>query len=348
MGFLAGKNKKHTLLRGKTNTSNTIRRICKAITIAASMVIVYLLWAFSSTNTKIAQSNVAFIPPSTNRPAPYTPANVLAPTPKNDSTLLRPPSPTNFLFIGVDNNNLADAIMVGSFYRDNGEIKLMSVPRDMRTTLPKHRLEDMAQLGIKPPETLKINAVRAFGGRKHGPQFLKQQLSDTFGVHFDYYVEVELAAFQRIIDAIGGVEMDIPQRMYYECEGLIIDIPPGRQVLNGAMAENVVRFRSFPTGDLMRNNTHMDFMTQLITQVLSKDSILKDPMAFINVIISDVRTDIGPLELAKYIPYIGRISSGGVQTFTMPGSGRYQDGISWFFPNQEELPETIKKVFTSP
>lgn len=262
-------------------------------------------------------------------------------------SLLRPPARTNFLFIGVDHNNLADAIMVGTFYRDNGEIKLMSIPRDMYTHIPDARLQQMKSDGLNPPSSLKINAVRAFGGRNHGIKYLKEQLGEMLGVQFHYYIEVDLDAFSRIVDTIGGVTMYIPRRLWYSDpeQGLTIDIPAGHQHLDGEMAENVVRFRSFPTGDLMRNNIQMEFMSQLFKQTLTRDAIMKDPLALARVILSDVRTNANPMDLAKYVPYISRISEDSIQTFILPGNGEYRNGISWFIPNVSALPEVVTQVF---
>lgn len=268
-------------------------------------------------------------------------------TTSDRGSLLRPPARTNFLFVGIDNNNLADAIMVGTFYRDSGEIRLMSVPRDMYTHIPPHRLQQMQADGLRPPATLKINAIRAFGGRTHGLRYLEEQLGEMLGVQFHYHVEVELAAFRRIVDAIGGVTMYIPHRFRYSDpdQGLLIDIPAGYQHLDGHMAEGVVRFRSFPTGDLMRNTMQMEFMSQLIRQAATRDAVMNDPLALARIVLSDVRTNASVVELARYVPYISRISADSVQTFTMPGSGQYRNGISWFIPDASVLPEVIAQVF---
>lgn len=266
---------------------------------------------------------------------------------EDEGNFLRPPGRTNFIFIGLDNNSLADAIMVGTFYRDTGDIRLMSIPRDMYTHIPQHRLEQMRADGLRPPSSLKINAVRAFGGRVHGVSYLKAQLGEMLGVQFHYYIEVDLAAFRRIVDAIGGVTMYIPRRLQYEdpYQNLFIDIPAGYQHLDGNMAEGVVRFRSFPTGDLMRNTMQMEFMSQLMKQVLTREAIMNDPLALAGILINDVRTNIGILELARYVPYIGRISADRINTFTLPGKALYRNGISWFIPNAEEVPGIVNQVF---
>jgi len=309
--------------------------------------------AFESAGESVCKSsNVITTFPSPARPIAshgYNNEPILpAPAPHIDEgTFLRPPARTNFLFIGLDNNLLADAIMVGTFYRDSGDIKLMSIPRDMYTYISPNRLEQMRADGLRPPTSLKINAVRAFGGRAHGIKYLQAQLGEMLGVHFHYYVEVEMDAFKRIVDAIGGVTMHIPQRLQYSdpCQNLFIDIPQGYQHLNGAMAEGVVRYRSFLTGDLMRNNIQMEFMSQLIKQVITKEAILSDPLALASVIINDVRTNASIVEMAKYLPYIGRISADRVTTFTLPGEAAFIDGISWFIPDPEALPGVVNRIF---
>ena len=266
-------------------------------------------------------------------------------TEDEDNGFLRPPARTNFLLVGLDHNNLADAIMVGCFYRDTGDIMLMAVPRDMYTRLPNHRLEQMRAEGLRPPTTMKINAVRTHGGR-NGMIYLKDQLGEMLGVEFEYYVEVRLDAFRRIVDAIGGVYFDVPVPMFYnpEDQDLFINLSPGLQRLDGVAAEGLVRFRHFPTGDLARNESQIDFMTALISQVLTRDAIMNEPLTMINIILNDVSTNIG-LDVMRYIPYIRHMSSERISTFTMPGRGAYVGGISWFLPDAQRVPGVVNQVF---
>ena len=266
-------------------------------------------------------------------------------TEDEDSSILRPPGRTNFLLIGLDHNNLADAIMVGCFYRDTGDIMLMAVPRDMYTRIPNHRLEQMRAEGLRPPTTMKINAVRTHGGR-NGMIYLKDQLGEMLGVEFHYYVEVRLDAFRRIVDAIGGVYFDVPVPMFYNPpdQELLINLSPGLQRLDGIAAEGLVRFRHFPTGDLARNESQIDFMTALISQVLTREAIMSEPLTMINIILNDVSTNLG-LDVMRYIPYIGRMSTDRITTFVMPGRGAYVGGISWFLPDAQRVPGVVNQVF---
>ena len=95
----------------------------------------------------------------------------------------------------------------------------------------------------------------------------------------------------------------------------------------------------------MRNSVQMEFMSQLIRQALTKDAMLNDPMALASVILSEVRTSASLATAAKYLPYIGRINSEQITTYTLPGEGKYIDGISWFVPNADALPAVVRQVF---
>jgi len=263
----------------------------------------------------------------------------------DEGNLRRPPARTNFLIAGLDNQNLTDTIIVGSFYRDTGDVKIMSVPRDMYTRLPDHRLTQMRAEGLRPNTTMKINALRVSGGR-NGIYYLKHQLGEMLGVEFQYYVEMDLIAFRRLVDTVGGVYIDVPVPMFYDPEDqdFVINLSPGLQRLDGVQAEGFVRFRRFPTGDLGRNQSQMEFMTQIISQVLTREAIMNDPIAMINIALNYVRSNVG-LEAIRYIPYIMNISGDSVTTFVMPGHGAYIGGVSWFLPDSQRVPDVVNRIF---
>ena len=279
---------------------------------------------------------------------PYDPTAVMVPSRSfsqgedDGSGLLRPPVRTNFIFIGVDDQSLADAIMVGTFYRDSGDIHIMSVPRDLYTQLPQHRIDEMQELGLRTPRSLKINAVRSIGGRNHGTRLLTEQLSEMLGVYFHYYVEVDMEAFGRIVDAIGGMTMHIPVAMHGYPVG---HLPAGEHRLDGEMALNVVRFRRFPTGDLMRNTIQMEFIKQLIEQTLTREALMNDPLQLASIVLNDVSTNATLLDVGRFVPFFGGVSGSSITAFSMPGGGEYRNGISWFIPNVSQLPDVINEVF---
>jgi LCP family protein required for cell wall assembly len=271
----------------------------------------------------------------------------------DDGSLFRPPARTNFMLVGLDNGLLADAVMVGTFYRDSGNIHLMSVPRDMLVRIPAHRLDRMRADGFSPPRALKLTEMRGHGGRMMGIYYLQEQVEEMLGVDFDFFVEVELAAFRRIVDAIDGVYMYIPRRLVYNCYNdppIRINVPAGYQRLNGHMAEGVVRYRQWPMGDLQRNEMQMQFMTALIQQATTREALLHDPMEIIRTLIDHVRTDMGLLDVARYLPFIPNVNADSIRTFTMPGDLRDIESLpnrvrNYFVPNTTQLPAVISEVF---
>jgi len=277
---------------------------------------------------------------------------ITIPAVEDDGGIFRPPARTNFLLLGLDQHWLADAIMVGTFYRDTNEIRLMSIPRDMYTVISDERLEQFRAEGLRMPRRLKINEMRSLGGRENGIYHLMIQLSEMLGVHFHYYVEVRLAGFRRVVDAIGGVEMYIPQHLIYEdpyaTPPLVINVPPGWQRLDGRMAEGVVRFRQFQSGGVgrvPRDVMQMEFMNQLIRQTLTREALLNNPQELLSVFFNEVRTNVGPMDVIRYLPFVRDVDIDNIQTFTMPGSGRLMNGTYFFVPDTQELPGLITQVF---
>ena len=331
----------------------------KFFVISGSVAGIYLVLAVAVTVTLIAADGLFFPAekikgPSVDISAEEPLDEELSPTPSptpEDDGLLKPPSRTHFLFIALDKDGvLTDALMAGCFYRDSLEIKLMSIPRDMYTRLPKERLERMREDNLHPPASgvMKINALRSYGGgRNSGNKYLLEQLSDMLGVEFDYYVEVDIPAFKKIVTLLGGVEMEIPAGgLYYDdpAQNLHIAIPGGMQYIDGETAEGLVRFRRYRTGDLGRNAMQMEFMKQLFSQALRKEVITADPGAFIDIVLNDVRTNIG-LDVVKYIPYVPKLTADKLTTHTLPGTGQYINDASYFLPDTDALPEAVSEVF---
>ena len=98
--------------------------------------------------------------------------------------------------------------------------------------------------------TARINGVLA----REGPEGLVRRVEAVLGLPIDYYAVIDLGIFQEVVDALGGVEVNVPERMYYRdvAGGLTIDFQPGPQVLNGEEASEFIRYRQFARGDIDR------------------------------------------------------------------------------------------------
>uniref|UniRef100_UPI0040491906 LCP family protein n=1 Tax=Cyanobium sp. TaxID=2164130 RepID=UPI0040491906 len=117
--------------------------------------------------------------------------------------------------------------------------------KTMLTQVPRDTFVESQQYGV-----LKANALYNYGGI----DTVKRELSNLLHAPVDRYIRIDLQAVKRLGDAIGGVDVDVPKRMYYvdNSQGLYIDLYPGPQRLKGEQLEGFLRFRHDETGDLGR------------------------------------------------------------------------------------------------
>ena len=90
----------------------------------------------------------------------------------------------------------------------------------------------------------KLTELHAYAGKENRNAFSVAMLEDILGVQIDYYVKVNLDAFRQIVDAVGGVDFDVPMDMYWDMSdngGPVINLKAGMQHLDGAKAEQLVR-----------------------------------------------------------------------------------------------------------
>ena len=138
-----------------------------------------------------------------------------------------------------------DVIMVILFDVGNRSIDVLSIPRDTMVNVP---------WGLK-----KLNSVQHLywqlpGDYDHYIRALAGQVERIVGFPIDHWVTLDLYGFVALVDAIGGVYFEVPRRMFYSDpeQGLLINLHPGYQRLDGRSAEGLVRFRSYAEGDIQR------------------------------------------------------------------------------------------------
>ncbi len=202
----------------------------------------------------------------------------------------------------------ADGIMVVTYDVPNQKVGLLSIPRD--TLVMK-----------KNP---KINS-----SMKAGIDNLEEVVSDLVGFPIDYYITLDLDAFIEIVDAVGGVDFDVPVEMYYDdpAQDLHIHYKPGMQHLNGQQAMEVCRFRhnadgtGYPLGDVQRAETAQKMMLTIAKKVMSVDSLV-NINEFVGIVERNIETDLKGTDIAWFAAKaLGLNLSTGVSSDTLPGDG---------------------------
>lgn len=244
--------------------------------------------------------------------------------------------PANVLLIGLDQEEVrSDVIILLNYDPSSGGINLLSVPRDTRVKV-RGKFE-------------KMNALYAFGKEN----LLIKGMEQLTGTHIDYYVTLNFKGFRKIIDALDGVEIDVPFNMNYDDpdQNLHIHLQKGRQVLDGTKAEQLVRYRKgnrnnegYEDGDIGRIKMQQEFIRELFAQKVRLKYISKADDIFF-LLKKYMRTNIEMGDVQKHLSNIRNVSYDKINTFTVPGSSRYINELWYFIADKPATKELVKENF---
>lgn len=241
---------------------------------------------------------------------------------------------TIVMLMGVDQRQddvgRSDTLMIATIDPKKDKAALLSVPRDTRVKIKGHGYE-------------KINHAYAYGGHK----LSQSTVENLLDVSIDHYVIIDTHAFPRIIDAIGGVDIDVEKRMYYEDPwdddgGLLIDFQPGMQHMDGKTAITYVRYRD-EEGDIGRVRRQQNFMKAVLDKATSP-AIIPSLPNIIKEIFSAVKTDLSLKQMMELAFSLKDANKNGLETNTVPGQYMYIDGISYLVPDLKKLRHTVAET----
>ncbi len=252
---------------------------------------------------------------------------------------------------GVDQDEVrTDVIFVVNFNTMTNKVKVVSVPRDTKVIWTDKQKRAYNQLTGYNISISKLNEMASYGRINQNVgnirDFTIDELENILRIHIDNYVVINLDAFAEIVDAIGGVEMYVPQRMYYSdrSQGLYIDLQEGMQHLDADEAEQLVRFRRYKLGDEARVAVQQTFLTAVAQKVMSPEMRSQLP-SIITRIFPYVKTDIKLNEVLGYLQLLEQFDLQNLEMHIVPGYGSDHEGPSYYYINEEELDKLIKDVF---
>lgn len=180
----------------------------------------------------------------------------------------------NVLVLGIDERPQedppfrSDTMILTGFNPMRREVAVMSIPRDLWITLPDGSAN-------------RINTAHFFGG----PELAKQTVANNFGVPLSYYVKLNFGGFISIIDAMGGVPINVSEPLHDENYPtadygvMAIDIPAGEQVMDGETALIYARSR-YSTSDFDRGRRQQEIIAAIQAQLLNPSTWSKYPAIF--------------------------------------------------------------------
>ncbi|MEU5223983.1 LCP family protein [Streptomyces toyocaensis] len=210
---------------------------------------------------------------------------------------------------------------------DNGPT-LISLPRDSNVEIPSFKGSESGKTYPATGRQVKLNAAYA----EDGPELLVRTVEFNTGLHIDHYVEIGFAGFANIVDAVGGVEMDIPQDIKDTKSGA--DLKKGKQTLNGEEALAFVRTRYALAGsDLDRTKNQQKFLSALANQVATPGTVLNPfrlyPTMGAGLDSLIVDKDMGLFDLADMFWSMKGVSGGEGTSMNMPIAGSSGGNLLW-------------------
>ncbi len=217
-----------------------------------------------------------------------------------------PRGDARFLVVGLtQDRNRTDTIQVIQWDDTHHLVRILGVPRDSSITIP----------GIG---TTKLVHAYSTGGIGRTRLALVRLLN----IPIDHYVVFSLPAMRHIVDLIGGVSLTVEKRMVYtdRKQGLFINLYPGPQVLDGAHAEQYLRFRNDSEADIGRIRRQQQFLRAFVAQTRKPWVFVRLPQIILTAR-ADVETDLTSSQLLAWMQQVGQLSSDEISAETIAGRG---------------------------
>jgi LCP family protein required for cell wall assembly len=262
--------------------------------------------------------------------------NLLAPASNanNAASTVDPPTRTNILLLGVDNigkgatAKRSDAIAVVSL--KGKDVRVLVLPRDLRIKFPDGKER-------------KVNAAYAMGG----PNKAREAIANYLGVPINYFVTIDYDGFAKLIDVVGGVEINVKERMIHDdnSQNLHINIAPGVQRFDGKLALQYVRYRDKSGGDLARIRRQQELISAVLQQM--KFNSNQEFMSFIDKILklNLISHNMSLYQINSLAQPLRGLSVSNLKIQTLGGRSEYNKAEGWYLnPDPLERERLVNKI----
>ena len=222
----------------------------------------------------------------------------------------------------------SDTIILSRIDPKEKQVTLISIPRDTKVELSNG-------------ETAKINAAHALGG----PEEVVRAVNELCGVKISHYAEVSFEGMEKVVDAVGGVTVNVPDRINDPKAGPMV-IEPGEQKLDGGSALAFCRSRAFPDGDYTRMRHQRIFIAALARTILESTNP-SNVMQLIDSLGDMVDTDMSIQDIASLANAMRGMNTDEIWSANLPswaGDDTYVNGVSYVFADEPAVKEMMARV----
>lgn len=224
-----------------------------------------------------------------------------------------------FLVAGTDQiSNNTDTIMIGSFDTVNHKLNIVSIPRDTLINI-QHEVKK-ANAAYHYAAYYKNVEGSSYYNCDPVESMRKELVKSMLGFDVDKYVLVNIDAAAEVVDAIGGVEFDLPVDMNYDSkrQDLHIHLNKGLQTLSGDDFVKVMRFRSsYAGGDLQRIEMQQKLLSALADQMLTLGNV-PNLTKVAQIVADNMETDMSTENIIYFAKEFLKLSKDDVKFMTLP------------------------------
>jgi LCP family protein required for cell wall assembly len=252
----------------------------------------------------------------------------------------------NFLLLGLDKPTRgglqrSDSITIVTVDTVNKTAGMLTIPRDLMVNIP----------GQAKPTQDRINTAHVWGDLYKypggGPALAKRTIYENFGIPIDYYVSVDFDGLMKIVDAVGGVDINVEKAVNDKAANFYM--PTGMQHMDGETALWYARSR-MGDSDFWRARRQQQVLMALREKALRLDILSKLP-ALLPAMWGTIRTDLSPADVLALAPIAKEIDVHNIRNRvideTMVTSYRTPLGASVLLPKWEPIRQAVREVFSS-
>ena len=269
----------------------------------------------------------------------------------------KPGGIVNILLMGTDDGgDRCDTIMLVNLNGETGMLNVLSIPRDTAIA-SRNSSGSIIYNSSGVPVYNKINSYMAIGKQQVAKGNIKvpeelviRKVKEITGLPIHYFATVDFKGFINIIDALGGVDFNVPEDMNYDdpYQNLHIHLKKGMQHLDGQAAHDFVRFRNYRNGqaDLARVDAQQNFIKELIRQKLTVSNLNKIDELY-EVVNKNVRTNYSFEKVMESFGTIKNLSADKVKMYVLPNSPKWINGGSYVIYNTSENMKLLDEILAN-